>query len=151
MSSHTVQQGFTLLRASLARQSIRHPKNFKLLHQKSRSLHAKTSIAYGSAASGRAGLKSTHLAALAGVVAASSVAAWLHQNGIQVQLLQSALADEPVTPHVALDETPIHRRLTFPRHSPCLASELTILLASSRSRYLYTFSCIANSDRILKW
>lgn len=78
-----------------------------MLHLRPRSSYAK-STGYHTASNARAGVYNGRLVSLVGVITAASSGLWLHQNGLQVQLLQSALADEPVTPHVALDETPIH-------------------------------------------
>ena len=104
MTSRTAFQQATLLRSIVSRQSIRQQskKNINV-----RSLHSAT--AANSASSSRASFVNGYSTLAAAGIAVSSLAFYLHQNGIQVQLLAYAKADEPVTPHAALDESPIHR------------------------------------------
>ncbi|KAK9894287.1 hypothetical protein P389DRAFT_105518 [Cystobasidium minutum MCA 4210] len=105
MTSRTSFQQASLLRFAVSRQSIRQPLR-KKNHFTVRSLHSHSATSY-SHRSGTSFLNGYSTLAAAGI-AVSTLALCLQHNGIQVQLLSNAKADEPITPYAALDESPVH-------------------------------------------
>lgn len=129
MASRTTQRGLLLLQSVSTKQSIQQSsKAFRKPPSSARSLHAASPTARYS----RASFYNGYSAATAGALTLASLGLWLHHNGIQLQLLSVAQADEPapagtITPHVALDETPLHR-MSASKH--CKYALLSLFCAS---------------------
>lgn len=101
MASRTaIHHAAPLLRSGITRQSVQKSKSFR-----SRSLHYNANTTRSSR---RSFLNGYTAVGVATGITVSSLALYLHHNGVHMQLLANAKADEPVTPHTALDETPIH-------------------------------------------